>query len=105
MLSLNQIYKSCQADVVVDCIYNGSNSRVRLSGQLSEPFNLTTSILKGDILAPFLFVIILDYVSRQYCFTTHEDPRIDLCDLNFADDIALLNDSADCARDHLVALA
>jgi len=37
--------------------------------------------------------------------TAHDDPRIDLCDLDFADDIALLDDSADGARNHLVALA
>jgi len=27
------------------CIYNGSNSRVRLSGQLRKPYNVTTVVL------------------------------------------------------------
>jgi len=81
----------------IKCIYDEVNSRVRLSGQLSEPFNVTTGVLEGDTLAPFLFVIILNFVlqrvPKQYCFTTHEDPMIDLCDLIFADNIALLDDN------------
>jgi len=29
----------------IKCIYNGSNNRVRLSGQLREPYNVTTVVL------------------------------------------------------------
>jgi len=93
----------------IKCEYDGSNSRAGLSSQLSEPFIVTTGVLQGDTLALFLFVIILGYVLQrvpiQPCYTTHEDPRIDLCDYNFAKNISLLDDLADGARDHLVALA
>jgi hypothetical protein len=36
---------------------------VYIEGQLSEQFKVTTGVLQGDVLAPFLFIIVIDYVS------------------------------------------
>ena len=62
-------------------------------------------VLQGDKLAPFVFIIVLDYALRQ-ALKEHEDlgftitPRksrrigpVTLSDLDFADDIALLSDN------------
>ena len=46
-------------------IYTNSKSRVRLGNELSEAFNITTGVLQGDTLAPFLFLIVLDFVMKQ----------------------------------------
>ena len=72
-------------------------------GSISEPFDATTGVVQGDVFAPFLFIIFVDYFlgkasgpdsgvvtcprrSRRY-------PAKMLNDLDFADDIALLESS------------
>jgi len=73
---------------------------------MSELFEVTTGVLQGDSLGPFLFIVVLVYLLRRipgnYCFVTQQDP----ChDLDFADDIALLEESTTTASSHLTALA
>ena len=46
-------------------LYEDSTSRVYVEGEFSEDFKITTGILQGDVLAPFLFTIVIDYVSKQ----------------------------------------
>jgi len=90
-------------------IYNSSCSRVRLKNHLSELFEVTKGVLQGDTRAPFLFVIVLDYslwkIAANYSFTTKQDPYHDLSDLDFADDIALLDEWTMRASSHITALA
>ena len=45
--------------------YGNSKSAVLVDSQMSEGFEVTTSVLQGDVLAPFLFIIILDYVTAS----------------------------------------
>ena len=57
-------------------LYDGSKSAVYVDyGKLTNEFETVTGILQGDILAPFLFVIVIDYVLSQSInnsgFTTH----------------------------------
>ena len=86
----------------ISALYRGCSNRVRISGQLSEPFTVNTGVLQGDTLAPFLFVVVLDYVLRQ----THPDcglrthPDVTLPDLDFADDIVLLDPEENRAGRH-----
>jgi len=87
----------------VQALYSNSTSAVMVDEGISEPFNVTTGVLQGDVLAPFLFIILVDYLlgkasesdagvethprqSRRY-------PAKFLNDLDFADDIALLESS------------
>ena len=42
-----------------------TTARVRLEGCLSDPFDLNCGVLQGDTLAPYLFVIVLDYALRR----------------------------------------
>ena len=109
-------------------MYDESISRVYVGGETSEAFNITTGVLQGDVLAPFLFIIVIDYVSRisagDFGYMTHKGPppRTEplrtlrsnttknektierdrkLNDLAFADDIALLENCLDKAQEQL----
>ncbi len=59
----------------IKTLYDGSTSRVIVDGQLSEEFRTNTGVLQGDVLAPVICVIVIDYVMRgaedQFGFTTH----------------------------------
>jgi exonuclease III len=62
-------------DVLVKAImamYTDTQSRVKLNpSTTSEDFETQTGVLQGDTLAPFIFVVVLDYVLR---LTFLEDP-------------------------------
>ena len=42
--------------------YTNSSSRVRLGNHLSKAFYITTGVLQGRALVPFLFIILVDYI-------------------------------------------
>ena len=66
----------------------------------TEEFDVTTGVLlQGDVLAPFLFIITIDYTMKmaegEHGFITiprrsTRYPKEVINDLDFADDIALL---------------
>ena len=83
-----------------------------VDGNLSEPFDVTTGVLQGDVLAPFLFVVLFDYLLKKATpqldsgVVTHprpsrRHPAKSLNDLDFADDIALLESSISQAHAQL----
>ena len=47
------------------CFQNNQKSAVMVSGGLSDPFDVTTGVLQGDVLAPFLFVVLVDYLLKK----------------------------------------
>ena len=63
----------------IKCLYDYSSSKVRINNQYSEPFQVTTGVLQGDTLAPFLVVIVLDYAMLQIPSTlgilAHQEPK------------------------------
>ena len=84
-------------------LYNDSKGSVLVDGHLSEGFEVTTGVRQVDILTPFLFIIVLDYV---VCQATINNANIGLLtrlkrstrlsakcvnDLDFADDIRRLD--------------
>ena len=88
--------------MAIRVLYDNSRSSVFVDGLLTEEFEVTTGVLQGDVLAPFLFIIIIDFLMRNaeegHGFVTHprrsrRDPAKILNDLDFADDIALLSGS------------
>ena len=98
-------------------MYNGSKSHVMTSDGPSDEFEITAGVLQGDTLAPFLFVIIVDWIMRNAIeeigegvgFSLQQNSTrigrrrdgspVELTDLDFADDIALLSDNmADAQR-------
>ena len=48
----------------IRCLYIGSTSFVSTPDGDSDPFPVETGVLQGDTLAPFLFIIVVDYVLR-----------------------------------------
>ena len=104
---------------VVDAIqvlYKDSNCAVMVDGNISETFKVTTGVLQGDVLAPFLFIILVDYLLKKSTsgtdagVVTHPRrsrryPAKTLNDLDFADDIALLESSLPRAQAQLTRTA
>ncbi len=86
-------------------LYDQSRGTVRINGKLSDPFDISTGVLQEDVLAPFLFVIVVDYVlsrsENEHGFVyklgsgTRSRPisALKINDLDFAEDLALLENS------------
>ena len=83
-------------------MYSGTRSKVVTPDGDTEEFEITAGVLQGDTLAPFIFVIVLDYVLRKaisgresefgFMLTprrSSRNPEKVITDLVFADDIAL----------------
>ena len=49
----------------IRCLYETSTSSVQLNGQLSELFDVNSGVLQGDTLAPFLFIVVLDFILHK----------------------------------------
>ena len=50
---------------VIRVLYDDSKGSVLVDGHLSEGFEVTTGVRQVDILSPFLFIMVLDYVGCQ----------------------------------------
>ena len=46
-------------------LYNGSKAHVMTADGPSDEFDITAGVLQGDTLAPFIFVIVMDWVMRN----------------------------------------
>ncbi|KAL5253695.1 hypothetical protein ACHWQZ_G013464 [Mnemiopsis leidyi] len=84
-------------------LYDSAKSRVETSDGLTEFFETLISVLQGDTLAPFLFIIVLDIILRNCMSPEHgltitprqsrRIPAVTVTDLDFADDLALLSNT------------
>ena len=95
-------------------MYRGSAAVVKTKDGESTPIPLSVGVLQGDTLAPYLFIIMVDYVMRnsvdshQHLFyqtvfgskrSTSRGPKDEfMTDLNFADDIVLFPSSFENAQ-------
>ena len=90
-------------------LYECTQAAVVTPDGLSNPFSTTSGVLQGDTLAPFLFVILLDWVLRvalpseedgfllrRRTSSRHPEKRLSV--LGYADDLALLSSSEDGAQ-------
>ena len=80
------------------------------------PIDILAGILQGDTLAPFLFILVLDYVLRKSLDINNSNglqlhprkssrhPAIHLMDADFADDLALISNSIELAQKLLNSL-
>ena len=97
----------------IEAIYHHSKSVVLVDGNISEEFNVTTDVLQGDTLALFLFIIVIDYIMKnaqldhandegECGFITNErQPATIIHDLEFSDDITLLESTFERAPSQL----
>lgn len=80
-------------------LYNGTTATVRTPEGPTAPFTTTSGILQGDTLAPFLFVMVMDFVLRTALIPVIDDAFTisasggHLPALAYADDVALLANS------------
>jgi hypothetical protein len=92
-------------------LYYGAKAKVRYdTDKFTDFIELCIGVLQGDTLAPYLFVIVMDYVLRVALDgesslglmikkgTTRRHPSKYLTDLGFADDITLFSDSESKAQ-------
>ena len=82
---------------VIRSFYQGSRCSVRVDGQLSDWFEIITGVRQGCLLSPLLFLIVMDWIMKQA--TDNGNRGLEwldghkLADLDFADDIALLDET------------
>ena len=51
--------------IAIATMYENTRAQVITPDGETEPFNISAGVLQGDTLAPYLFVIGLDYALRQ----------------------------------------
>ena len=91
--------------------YRNIKAKIRSPDGDTDYFVILAGVLQGDTLAPFLFVIVLDYAMRQAIEGKEEElgftlfprqsrrvPAKSITDLDFADDIVLLSNEIEQAR-------
>ena len=95
----------------IQLTYNKLKARISSPDGDTEFFKILAGVMQGDTLAPFLFVIVLDYALRKAIQGKEEElgftlqqrksrrvPAKSLCDLDFSDDIVLLSNQIEQAR-------
>jgi len=102
----------------IRCMYDTTEAKVISPDGETREFEIQAGVLQGDTLAPFLFIIVLDYCLRQaipldkteelgFTIKPRQTRRIKkqtITDLGYADDLALLSDTIDQAQELLLSL-
>ena len=100
----------------IKVLYTNTQATVLTPDGETEPFDILAGILQGDTLAPFLFIIVIDYIMRISVDSIKEKglmyqprkssryPALHITDADFADDIALLSDNLQGAQSLLSSL-
>ena len=99
----------------IEKMYTNTMAKVVSPDGETDMFEITAGVLQGDTLAPFLFIIVLDYALRKAVAGREEElgftitprksrrhPKVALTDLDFADDISLLSDEIEQAQELLL---
>ncbi|CAK6977732.1 uncharacterized protein LOC114950604 [Scomber scombrus] len=90
----------------IETMHAGTRSKVVTPDGNTEEFDILAGVMQGDTLAPFLFIIVLDYALRKAISGREQDlgftltprrskrhPAVFLTDLDYADDISLLSNN------------
>ena len=97
-------------------LYRNTKVKVRSPVEDTEYFDIVAGVLQGDTLAPYLFIICLDYVLRTSIDKIRENgfeltkkrsrrhPAKTITDADYADDIALLANTPNQAETQLHSL-
>ena len=87
---------------MIKALYEEFSVQVIHDSNLTEPFQVTTGVKQGCLLSPTLFLIVIDWVTRQ-AFDSKRGIQwtmvTNLEDLDFADDLALLSHRIKDMRD------
>ena len=74
-------------------LYEETECCVKTENGTTRFFKIMSGVRQGCVLSPFLFVIIMDYILRRNSGYGVKVSSKQLCDLDFADDVVLLEDS------------
>ena len=98
----------------IKLIYENSSAQVLTPDGETSFFDILSGIFQGDTLAPFLFIIVLDYALKEAFKISNSEsgivieprrsrrhPEIRIRDLAYADDISLLGTSLQLAENLL----
>ena len=98
-------------------LYDDTRARVLSPDGETDYFKILAGVLQGDTLAPYLFVIMIDYIMRKtidgdgerlgFQLSRRRSRRVGpiyITDLDFADDLALLTTEIDQAQEVLSRL-
>ena len=100
----------------ITILYRNTKVKVRSPDGDTEYFDIVAGVLQGDTLAPYLFIICLDYVLRTSINKIKENgfeltkkrsrryPATTITDADYADDIAILANTPDQAETLLHSL-
>ncbi|XP_047493530.1 uncharacterized protein LOC125042107 [Penaeus chinensis] len=101
IISNTGIYGIPQTLGAMKSAYVNTTAQVITEDDNTDFFNIEAGVLQGDTLAPYLFIIMVDYIMRK---STNGAENLGLTlrkDTDFADDIALLSDTTDDAQNLL----
>ena len=112
MIKILQAYGIPERHVhAIETMYQNTKAQVLTPDGETEQFEITAGVMQGDTLAPFLFIIVLNYALRgaldgyeeQLGFTisprrSKRQSTVTLTNLDFADDVALLSDKIEQAQ-------
>ncbi|KAK4471060.1 hypothetical protein MN116_000571 [Schistosoma mekongi] len=74
--------------------YDGTQCTIVHGGQLTTAFSVRTGVRQGCLLSPFLFLLVVDWIMKtstsEGMYGIQWTSRMQLDDLDFADDLALL---------------
>ena len=105
-----------EAVAAITILYRNTKVKVRSPDGDTKYFDIVAGVLKGDTLAPYLFIICLDYVLRTSIDKIRENgfeltrkrsrryPVKTITDADYADDIALLANTPNQAETLLHSL-
>ena len=89
-------------------LYRNTKVKVRSLDGDTEYFDIAAGVLQGDTLAPYLFIICLDYVLRTSIELTKKRsrryPARTITDADYANDIAILANTPNQAETLLHSL-
>ena len=100
---------------LIENMYKDTLAKVLTKEGVTEAFLILAGVMQGDTLAPYLFIIVIDYIMRQslegnsYGFTlelrqSRRHPEEKVADTDFADDLALLTNTVGEAQRFLYSV-
>ena len=100
---------------LIERMYDNTIARVITDDGLTETFSILAGVMQGDTLAPYLFIIAIDYAMKKALDgsdigltvsqrRSRRHPEIRVTDADFADDLALLTDTIPEAQNFLMSL-
>ncbi|VDP33515.1 unnamed protein product [Schistosoma mattheei] len=94
---------------IIQNSYDGLNCKIVHGGQLKNSFEAKTGVRQGCLLSPFLFLLVIDWIKKT---STSEGKhgiqwisRMQLDDLDFADDLALLSQTQQQMQEKTTSVA